>query len=52
LQRARHLRSLQKRRTEAQRDQISDYHKLLAKHAAEKKEANAAVKAAKKAGKK
>jgi small subunit ribosomal protein S6e len=46
------LRSLQKRRTEAQKDQISDYKQLLVKHAAEKKEHNATVKAAKKAGKK
>jgi len=46
LQRRRHLRSLQKRRTLAQKETISEYHALVHKRAAEKKEHNAAVKAA------
>jgi small subunit ribosomal protein S6e len=49
LQRKRHLRSLKKRRTESQKETISDYKASLAKHAEEKKTHNAAVRAAKKA---
>lgn len=46
------MRSLQKRRTEAQKDEVKQYHALVAKRAEEKKQHNVAVKAAKKAGKK
>ncbi|RSH89395.1 40S ribosomal protein S6 [Saitozyma podzolica] len=49
LQRKRHLRSLQVRRTAAQAEQISEYKDKLAKHAEERKVHNAAVRAAKKA---
>ncbi|WVF69205.1 hypothetical protein IAT40_003981 [Kwoniella sp. CBS 6097] len=49
LQRKRHLRSLKKRRTEAQKETVAEYKAALAKHAEEKKTHNAAVKAAKKA---
>jgi small subunit ribosomal protein S6e len=48
LQRARHLRSLQKRKTESQKESVAEYKAKLSQHAAEKKEHNAAVKAAKK----
>ena len=49
LQRKRHLRSLQKRRTEAQKETISDYKAALAKHAEERKVHNSAIRAQKKA---
>merc|ERR1712071_159843 len=45
LQRRRHLRSLKKRHTLAQKETISEYHALVHKRAAEKKEHVAAVKA-------
>lgn len=51
LQRKRHLQSLKKRRTEAQRETIADYKANLAKHAEEKKQKQHAVRAAKKARK-
>jgi small subunit ribosomal protein S6e len=51
LQRKRHLRSLKKRRTEAQKETVSDYKALVAKHAEEKKAKVSAVRAAKKARK-
>ncbi|EIW66748.1 30S small subunit ribosomal protein S6e [Tremella mesenterica] len=51
LQRQRHLRSLQRRRTEAQKEKVADYKTLVAKHAEEKKVHDAAVRAAKKARK-
>lgn len=51
LQRKRHLRSLKKRRTESQKETISEYNTLVAKHAAEKKAKVQAVRAAKKAKK-
>ncbi|AGV14337.1 small subunit ribosomal protein S6e, variant [Cryptococcus neoformans var. grubii H99] len=49
LQRKRHLRSLKKRRTEAQKETVAEYNAAVAKHAEERKVHNAAVKAAKKA---
>ena len=49
LQRARHLRSLNKRKTAAQKDQVAEYKTKLAAHAQEKKAANQAIKAQKKA---
>ena len=49
LQRKRHLRSLKKRRTESQKETVSEYKALLSKHAEEKKAKVAAVRAAKKA---
>jgi len=49
LQRKRHLRSLSKRRTLAQKETVAEYNTLVAKHTAEKKSHNAAVKASKKA---
>ncbi|ORY28498.1 putative 40s ribosomal protein s6-b [Naematelia encephala] len=49
LQRKRHLRSLQRRRTEAQKETISEYKNLVAKHTEERKVQSAAVRAAKKA---
>jgi len=51
LQRKRHLRSLKKRRTEAQKETISEYHTAVTKHGAEKKAKATAVRAAKKARK-
>jgi small subunit ribosomal protein S6e len=49
LQRKRHLQSLKKRRTEAQKETVKDFKALIAKHTEEKKAANAAVRAQKKA---
>ncbi|KAK1925558.1 putative 40s ribosomal protein s6-b [Papiliotrema laurentii] len=49
LQRKRHLRSLKKRRTEAQKETISEYKAKLAQHAEERKVQHQAVRAAKKA---
>jgi len=45
LQRRRHLRSLQKRRTLAQKETIAEYNALVAKRTSENKEHRAAVKA-------
>lgn len=47
LQRKRHLRSLQRRRTEAQKETVAEYKAALAKHAEERKTKTAAVRAAK-----
>ncbi|KAL7423104.1 40S ribosomal protein S6 [Cryptotrichosporon argae] len=49
LQRKRHLRSLKKRRTEAQKEAKAEYDAAVAKHAAERKAASAAHRAHKKA---
>lgn len=49
LQRKRHLQSLKKRRTEAQKESIAEYKASLAKHAEEKKAHAATVRAEKKA---
>jgi len=49
LQRRRHLRSLQKRRTLAQKEIVTEYNALVAKHASEKKTKVAASRAHKKA---
>jgi small subunit ribosomal protein S6e len=49
LQRKRHLQSLKKRRTEAQKETKADYEKAVAKHADEKKAKLQAVRAQKKA---
>jgi small subunit ribosomal protein S6e len=49
LQRKRHLRSLKKRRTEAQKETIAEYKAKLVQHAEERKVVNAANRAAKKA---
>lgn len=49
LQRKRHLQSLKKRRTEAQKEHKADYEKAVARHAEEKKAKVAAVRAQKKA---
>ncbi|TXT13544.1 hypothetical protein VHUM_00911 [Vanrija humicola] len=49
LQRKRHLQSLKKRRTEAQKEIKADYDAAVAKHHAERKAAHAAHRAAKKA---
>lgn len=48
LQRRRHLQSLKKRKTLAQKETIAEYNTLVAKRKGEKKEAQSAAKAAKK----
>jgi small subunit ribosomal protein S6e len=45
LQRKRHLRALERRRIDRQREQKAEYDTLLAKRTAEKKERAAAIKA-------
>jgi small subunit ribosomal protein S6e len=49
LQRKRHLQSLKKRRTEAQKEIKADFEKAVARHAEEKKVKAQAVRAQKKA---
>ncbi|BEI84004.1 hypothetical protein CcaverHIS002_0406080 [Cutaneotrichosporon cavernicola] len=51
LQRKRHLRSLKKRRSEAQKEQKAEYNVAVAKYVADKKAHHQAVKAAHKAAK-
>ncbi|KAL7410867.1 putative 40s ribosomal protein s6-b [Mrakia frigida] len=52
LQRRRHLRSLKKRRTETQKDEVVAYNAIVAKRTAEKTAANRAIRVASKAAKK
>lgn len=47
LQRRRHLRSLKRRKAEAQREQVEEYKAVVAKRLAERKSSAAAVKAKK-----
>lgn len=52
LQRKRHLQSLKKRKTEAQREQKAEYDQVLAKRTEEKKARSSAARSARKAARK
>ncbi|CED85483.1 40s ribosomal protein s6 [Phaffia rhodozyma] len=51
LQRRRHLRSIKKRKTEVQKEQVAEYNTIVAKRVAEKAAANKAIRVAHKAKK-